>query len=230
MIAIIDYGMGNLRSVEKALEKLGHAAVITSDPAEIAAAERVILPGVGAFGAAMANLTAARDGQPPLSESVREVVKSGKPLLGICLGMQLLFESSDELGEHQGLGLLPGHVTRFDFNGDPTLKIPHMGWNELSFPRPTALMEGLSERVQVYFVHGYYCAPDDPAIIAATCDHGGPFCAAISADNVHATQFHPEKSGAAGLRILANFASIADCGLRIADYSGGGDAESGVRP
>jgi glutamine amidotransferase len=208
MIAIIDYGMGNLRSVEKALEKLGHAAVITSDAAEIAAAGRVVLPGVGAFGAAMANLNAPRDGQPPLAETVRAAVRSGKPFLGICLGMQLLYDTSDELGEHQGLGLLPGHVTRFDFDGDPALKIPHMGWNELSFPRATPLMEGLKDGDQVYFVHGYYCAPDDPSVIAATCDHGGSFCAAVSTGNVHAAQFHPEKSGAAGLRILANFAAL----------------------
>jgi imidazole glycerol-phosphate synthase subunit HisH len=209
MIAIIDYGMGNLRSVEKALEKLGHASVITSHASEIAAAERVILPGVGAFGAAMANLNASRDGRSPLSESVRDAVRSGKPFLGICLGMQLLFETSDELGEHRGLGLLPGRVFRFDFGGDRTLKIPHMGWNELAFPRPTPLMQGLTEGTQVYFVHGYYCAPNDPALIAATCDHGGPFCAAISAGNVHAVQFHPEKSGAAGLKILSNFAGFA---------------------
>jgi imidazole glycerol-phosphate synthase subunit HisH len=208
MIAIIDYGMGNLRSVEKALHKLGHAAEVTSDPAAIRRAERVILPGVGAFGAAMTNLRRAEPGSEPLAEVVRETVEAGKPLFGICLGMQLLLSESEELGRHRGLELVPGRVLKFDFDGDPFLKIPHMGWNELQFPRETPLFRGLEDGVQVYFVHSYYCAPDEPGVTAATCIHGVPFCAGLARDNLYAVQFHPEKSGAAGLRILDNFARL----------------------
>jgi imidazole glycerol-phosphate synthase subunit HisH len=208
MIAIIDYGMGNLRSVEKALHKLGHAAEVTSDPAAIARAERVILPGVGAFGAAMTNLRRAEPGTRPLAEAVRETVAAGKPFFGICLGMQLLLSESEELGRHEGLDLVRGQVRKFDFDGDPSLKIPHMGWNELHFPRDTPLFRGLEEGVRVYFVHSYYCAPQDPSVAAATCTHGRAFCAALVRDNVYAVQFHPEKSGGAGLRILDNFARL----------------------
>jgi len=208
MIAIVDYGMGNLRSVEKALHKLGHAAEVTSDAEVIRRAERVILPGVGAFGAAMANLAQAGDGAEPLSQTVLEAVQSGKPLFGICLGMQLLLTESEELGRHRGLDVVPGQVLRFQPNGDPTLKIPHMGWNRLSFPRETPLMAGLEDGVQVYFVHSFYCRPDDESVAAATCTHGQTFCAALARENVFAVQFHPEKSGAAGLRILDNFARL----------------------
>jgi glutamine amidotransferase len=205
MLAIIDYGMGNLRSVEKALHKLGHEAVVTPDPAEIASADRVILPGVGAFGAAMAHLREPV-GETTLAEAAKAAVRSGKPVMGICLGMQLLLSESEELGQHTGLDLIPGQVLRFQPNGDPDLKIPHMGWNALTFPRHTALMDGLEDGVQVYFVHSFYCAPADPSVTAATCVHGHPFCAAIAHENLFATQFHPEKSGAPGLRILDNFA------------------------
>lgn len=208
MIAIIDYGMGNLRSVEKALQKLGHPARVTSDPGEIAAAERVILPGVGAFGAAMAHLNAPREGGGTLAGAAREAAESGKPILGICLGMQLLLSESEELGTHRGLDLVPGKVVRFDNRGDVTLKIPHMGWNALHFPRRTALFAGLEEGAQVYFVHSFYCVPEDAGVAAATCTHGVSFCAALAKDNLHACQFHPEKSGAAGLRILDNFARL----------------------
>jgi glutamine amidotransferase len=215
MIAIVDYGMGNLRSVEKALQHLGHAAVISSDPAEIEAAERVILPGVGAFGAAMANLSRAerapaeRAPAAPLKDAVIQAARSGKPLLGICLGMQLFLSESDELGSHRGLELLPGRVTRFDFNGraaTAALKVPHMGWNALCFPRPCSLFEGLADGAMVYFVHSYCCIPDEPQLTASVTDHGGPFCSALWHENIFATQFHPEKSGAAGMRILDNFA------------------------
>ena len=208
MIAIIDYGMGNLRSVEKALHKLGHAAEVTSDPERIAGAERVILPGVGAFGAAMANLRRAEPGAAPLSDAVTAAIAAGRPFLGICLGMQLLLSESEELGRHRGLDVVPGAVRKLDFGGDPTLKIPHMGWNELRFPRETPLFAGLEEGVRVYFVHSFYCAPEDPAVVAAICTHGRPFCAALARGNVFAVQFHPEKSGAAGLRILDNFARL----------------------
>ncbi len=208
MIAIVDYGMGNLRSVEKALEKLGHPARVTADPAEIAAAGKVILPGVGAFGAAMAHLAPSLADRPSLGEAVRAAAASGKPVLGICLGMQLLLSESEELGRHRGLGLVPGQVLRFREPGDPSVKIPHMGWNELRFPRPTTLMAGLQEGVRVYFVHSYCCHPEDPAVAAATCEHGETFCAALETGNLYAVQFHPEKSGAAGLRILDNFARL----------------------
>lgn len=209
MIAIVDYGMGNLRSVEKALAHLGHAAQVTSDPDEVAAAERVILPGVGAFGAAMQHLTAAKDGRPALLEAVLEAARSGRPFLGICLGMQLLFTESEELGRHRGLDLIPGRVSQFDFAGRPdeaALKIPHMGWNRLSLRPDAPLFHGLDDGAMVYFVHSYYCLPDHPGVVSATADHGGPFCAALWQHNLFATQFHPEKSGAAGLRMLDNFA------------------------
>src|SRR5687768_13937168 len=209
MIAIVDYGMGNLRSVEKALQKLGHAALVTSDPGEIARAERVILPGVGAFGAAMEHLSAPSESGGSLGDAVTAAARSGRPFMGICLGMQLLLTASEELGSHRGLDLVPGQVLRFQSGGDPGLKIPHMGWNKLRFPRRTALFEGLEDGVQVYFVHSYCCRPDDPAVTAAVCTHGTEFCAALSAGSVHAAQFHPEKSGAAGLRILDNFARLA---------------------
>jgi glutamine amidotransferase len=208
MIAIVDYGMGNLRSVEKALHKLGHAAEVTSDPAVVVAAERVILPGVGAFGAAMANLTRAEDGKPSLAEAVAQAAESGRPFLGICLGMQLLLSESDEMGLHRGLDRVPGRVVKFDFGGDPTLKIPHMGWNELHFPHPSPLFAGLEPGTRVYFVHSYYCRPDAPEVVTATSPHGPEFCAALGRGNLHAVQFHPEKSGAAGLRILDNFARL----------------------
>jgi imidazole glycerol-phosphate synthase subunit HisH len=209
MIAIIDYGMGNLRSVEKALHKLGHAAEVTSDPRIIDGAARVVLPGVGAFGAAMANLRhGSEPGRQPLSEAVTRAVASGRPFLGICVGMQLLFSVSEELGKHSGLDVVPGEVLKFDFNGDPSLKVPHMGWNDLRFPRVCPLFEGLEEGVQVYFVHSYYCRPKEAGVTAATCEHGRSFCAGLWKGNIYATQFHPEKSGAAGLRILDNFARL----------------------
>jgi imidazole glycerol-phosphate synthase subunit HisH len=209
MIAIIDYGMGNLRSVQKALEKLGHAAVITAAPREIAAAERVILPGVGAFGAAMANLRRPTEEGPTLAEAVLQAIGSGRPFLGICLGMQLLLSESDELGHFTGLDVIPGRVPKFDFNGDPAaqaLKVPHMGWNALSPQQPAPLLRGVEPGAMVYFVHSYYCAPRDPGCVAATTEHGIPFCSVIWRDNVAATQFHPEKSGEVGLRLLNNFA------------------------
>lgn len=212
MIAVIDYGMGNLRSVQKALEKLGHTAEVTSDPATIAAADRLLLPGVGAFGAAMAHLAQGEEGRPPLLEIVRtaaqEALIGGRPFLGICLGMQLLFPGSEESSGVAGLGVVPGRVRRFDAAAHPELKIPHMGWNTLRFPRASAHCEGLREGASVYFVHSYYCEPSDPRITAATAEHGIEFCAALAIGNVFATQFHPEKSGAPGLQILDNFARM----------------------
>ena len=199
MIAIIDYGMGNLRSVQKAFEAVGHAAEVTCDPATIRRADRVILPGVGAFADAAAELK--RTG---LGEAFREAVARGVPCLGVCLGLQLLFDWSEEDGRHEGLGLLPGKVVRFEHK--PGLKIPHMGWNTLKALRPAPLLEGIGPEPSVYFVHSYHAEADNPADVAATSDHGGPFTAMVWRDNLCACQFHPEKSQKVGLAMYANFA------------------------
>ncbi|MBE5804959.1 MAG: imidazole glycerol phosphate synthase subunit HisH [Clostridiales bacterium] len=196
MIAIIDYGMGNLRSVQKAFEFLGFEAVITDEAATIAAADHVVLPGVGAFCDAMARLR-----ETGLDQSVIEAARSGKPLLGICLGMQMMFEHSGENGFYDGLGLLPGTITRFEECG---LKIPHMGWNTLS-TRDCPLFDKGDDPC-VYFVHSYCMADVSDDFTAATCDYGQTFTAAVCRGNVMATQFHPEKSGGAGLRMLRRFA------------------------
>lgn len=201
MIAIIDYGMGNLRSVQKGFEKVGHQAVVTSDPAQVAAADRVVLPGVGAFEDAIAELR-----RLGLDRVVRETVDSGKPFLGICLGLQLLFDVSYENGRHAGLGIIPGEVVRFELPQEYT--VPHMGWNQLAIRRPAPILNGLNEGVYVYFVHSYYVVPKDADVIATETDYGGPFCSMIWRDNVFATQFHPEKSQSDGLRILKNFAEL----------------------
>jgi glutamine amidotransferase len=200
-IAIIDYQMGNLRSVQKGFEKVGHSATITSDPIELEKADRVVLPGVGAFGDAMAELR-RRD----LVQPIRDAVDSGKPFLGICLGLQLLFDVGYEGGEFEGLGILRGKVVRFDL--PPTLKVPHMGWNQCAIKQPAPVLEGLADGTFFYFVHSYYAVPDDPNVVTLEADYGHPFCAAVWRDNLFATQFHPEKSQADGLRILKNFAEL----------------------
>ncbi len=201
MISIVDYGMGNLRSVQKGFEKVGHQALITSDPAEVAAAEKVVVPGVGAFEDAMAELK--RRG---LIGPVREAIESDKPFLGICLGLQLLFDVSYEHGRHEGLGIIPGEVVRFEL---PTeYSIPHMGWNQITIPRRAPILEGIDEGAYFYFVHSYYVAPKQQDVIAAETDYGGPFCAMVWRSNLFATQFHPEKSQADGLKILKNFAEL----------------------
>jgi imidazole glycerol-phosphate synthase subunit HisH len=201
MIAIIDYGMGNLRSVQKALEKVGSSAVITSDPAQVAAADKVVLPGVGAFEDAISELHRLN-----LDRPVLDAVHSGKPFLGICLGLQLLFDVSFENGRHKGLGVVPGEVVRFELPKD--FSVPHMGWNQLNIRKPTPLLDGLGDGTYVYFVHSYYVVPEDKSVVAAETDYGGPFCSMIAFDNVYATQFHPEKSQSDGLRILKNFAEL----------------------
>ena len=193
--------MGNLRSVQKGFEKVGHPAVITSDPEQLKLATKIVLPGVGAFGDAMAELR-RRD----LIEPIREAIYSGKPFLGICLGLQLLFETGDEGGKHEGLGVLPGKVVRFNLPAE--YKVPHMGWNELQIRRPAPILTGLTEGTHVYFVHSYYVVPKDASVIATETDYGGPFCSMIWRENLYATQFHPEKSQASGLRILRNFAEL----------------------
>ena len=201
MIAIIDYGMGNLRSVQKALEAVGQGATVTSDPDRVRRASKVILPGVGAFADAIAELR--RTG---LGEAFVEAVKAGKPCLGVCLGLQLLFDVSEEDGEHRGLGLIPGRVVRFD--PEPGLKVPHMGWNTLQVRKPSPLLLGIEPGPSVYFVHSYYARPDDPADIVAESDHPRPFAAMVDRENLIATQFHPEKSQRVGLAMYANFAGL----------------------
>jgi glutamine amidotransferase len=199
MIAIIDYGMGNLRSVQKGFERVGHQAVVTSDPAVVAQADKVVLPGVGAFEDAMAELRARGMVRPVLA-----AIDAGKPFLGICLGLQLLFDVGYENGRHEGLGVLRGEVLRFELPRD--FSVPHMGWNQLEIRRRPPALEGLAEGTFVYFVHSYYVVPQDPAVVATETDYGGRFCSSIWRENVFATQFHPEKSQADGLRILKNFA------------------------
>lgn len=201
MIAIIDYGMGNLRSVQKAIESVGHAAEITSDPDRVRQASKVILPGVGAFADAVQELD--RTG---LGEAFREAVRVGKPCLGVCLGLQLLFDHSEEDGEHRGLCLLPGRVVRF--TPAPGLKIPHMGWNTLRVLRPVPLLNGINLAPSVYFVHSYHAVAARHEDVAAEADHPGPFPAIVWRDNLMACQFHPEKSQAVGLAMYSNFVSL----------------------
>ncbi len=201
MIAIIDYGMGNLRSVQKAFEAVGHPADVTSDPDRLRQADKVILPGVGAFADAIAELR--RTG---LGEAFTEAVRAGKPCLGVCLGLQLLFDASEEDGLHEGLGLLPGRVVRFEHA--PGLKIPHMGWNTLRILRPAPILKNLGPDPSVYFVHSYHASASNPSDVAAESDHGGPFPAVVWRDNLMACQFHPEKSQRIGLAMYANFASL----------------------
>ncbi len=201
MIAIIDYGMGNLRSVQKALEAVGHHADVTCDPDRVRHADKVILPGVGAFADAIGELR--RTG---LGEAFTEAVRAGKPCLGVCLGLQLLFEFSEEDGVHQGLGLMPGRVVRFP--SVPGLKIPHMGWNTLQIRRPVPLLRGLEPEPSVYFVHSYHARPSNPEDVAAESLYPDPFAALVWRDNLMACQFHPEKSQKVGLAMYANFAAL----------------------
>ena len=204
MIAIIDYGMGNLRSVQKGFEKIGHEAVVTADPQVVLQADRIVLPGVGAFRDCMHNLE-----QAGFVEPILKVIAEGRPFLGICVGMQLLFTDSVEFGLYSGLNVIPGHVLRFPDQmmvAGEKLKVPQMGWNQISFKRRPPAFAGVEDDSNVYFVHSYYVKPDDSSIIATTTDYGIEFCSSVWKDNVVATQFHPEKSQAIGLKILKNFA------------------------
>lgn len=201
MTAVIDYDAGNIKSVEKALLKLGEQAVITRDREVILNADRVILPGVGAFGAAMEKLRSYG-----LEEVIHKTVEKGTPFLGICLGLQLLFEESEESEGVEGLGLLPGKIVRF--SEDNGLKIPHIGWNSLKFPRPGRLFSGVPEESYVYFVHSYYLKAEEEAIVTATAEYGELVHASVEKDNIFACQFHPEKSSEVGLTILKNFINI----------------------
>ncbi|MGI9429827.1 MAG: imidazole glycerol phosphate synthase subunit HisH [Bythopirellula sp.] len=199
MITIIDYQMGNLRSVQKGFERVGHAAEITSDPAVIAAASKLVLPGVGAFADAIGELR-----RRELVEPIREAVAGGKPFLGVCLGLQLLFDCSYEDGEHEGLGILSGEVRRFDVPRE--YKVPHMGWNQVHYRQPPPIFAGIEDQTHFYFVHSYYVVPQDDTVVAGQANYPQPFCAMVWRDNLFATQFHPEKSQSAGLRVLQNFA------------------------
>jgi glutamine amidotransferase len=195
-IAVLDYGIGNLRSAQKALQHVGADAVLTADPAEVASAAGVVLPGVGAFGPCMDAIERAG-----LDKVARDAVASGRPFLGICIGMQLLYERSEEEPGRAGLGILPGTIRRLPGG----VKHPQMQWNVLEVVRPSAVLDGLPDPAWVYFVHSY--APDDMAHVVATCEYGGTVVAAVERGNVAATQFHPEKSGAVGLGVLAAFVS-----------------------
>jgi imidazole glycerol-phosphate synthase subunit HisH len=199
MIAIVDYGMGNLRSVQKAFQRVGYDAEITASPQRVLEASHVALPGVGAFGEAMANLQSAG-----MVDVLRQVA-ADRPFIGICLGQQLLFEESEEMGHHEGLGILPGKVVRF--NGP--LKVPHMGWNQINILRHSPLLAGVNDGDFAYFVHSYYVAPVDSSVILTSTDYGVSFASIVGRDQLFGIQFHPEKSQAVGLRMLANFAALS---------------------
>jgi glutamine amidotransferase len=200
-IVIVDYGMANLRSVQKAFERVEARAEITSDPARVAAADKLVLPGVGAFRDAIARLR-----ETGLDRPITEHIDKGRPFLGICLGLQLLFTRSYEDGIHEGLDVLAGDVVRFP--DVPGLKVPHMGWNQLRFRSDCPLFRGLPDGSAVYFVHSYYAAPRDGTLTSAEADYPTPFTAAVWRDNLFATQFHPEKSQTVGLTMLKNFAQL----------------------
>ena len=202
MVAIIDYDAGNIKSVEKALHYLGEEAVITRDRDTILGADRVILPGVGAFGDAMEKLRTYE-----LDKVIQEVIAQNTPFLGICLGLQLLFESSEESEGVEGLGILKGKVVRLPEESD--LKIPHIGWNSLKYPNPGRLFTGIAEDSYVYFVHSYYLQAKDPSIVTATTEYGTLIHASVEQGNVFACQFHPEKSSEVGMQILKNFLTIS---------------------
>ena len=216
MRAIVDYGRGNLRSVQNGFRHIGVAAEVSGDPEMIAKADGVVFPGVGAFRDCMHNLA-----ERGLDEALRQVIDAGKPVLAICVGMQALLSESEEFGTTPGLDIVTGQVRRFqpttphrsphDITSQPQaqrLKVPHMGWNQLRLHRPCPLLDGLPERVYTYFVHSYYAIPAEPAVVVASTDYGGEFASVLWRDNLYATQFHPEKSQTWGLRILRNFAHL----------------------
>ncbi len=203
MIAVVDYGMGNLRSVSKALEHVGAEVVVTSKPEDVASAEGVVLPGVGAFRDAVRNLK-----ELDLWKAVLKSIDSGRPFLGICLGLQLLFERSYEFGETEGLGVVKGEVVRFELPDG--YKIPHMGWNQIYKKKESKLLDGIDDGDFFYFVHSYYVKPEEENAVLTTTDYGIDFVSSIELDNVFATQFHPEKSQKVGLKLLENFVRIVN--------------------
>ena len=202
-IAIIDYGMANLRSVQKAFEHVGTHAQIISQPEQVEQADKIVLPGVGAFADAIRTLR-----EKELAEPIIRHIQRGKPFLGICLGLQMLVDVSYEDGEHRGLGVIKGKCMRFDVDETMGLKVPHMGWNQLNARKPSPILRDLPAGCGVYFVHSYHVVPDDQSVIATTTDYGQPFVSSIWRDNLVATQFHPEKSQKVGMQILANFAEM----------------------
>ena len=206
MIAIIDYDMGNLRSVQKAFEAVGHKAMVTRNRQAIADASHVVLPGVGAFGDCMRNLQTYE-----LVEPITQSIKTGNPFLGICLGLQLLFTESTEFGSHRGLGIIPGKVVRFSLPPETsqTMKIPHMGWNAIIKRKPSFMLDGVPDGSYMYFVHSYYVVPDDPDVMCTSTDYAGSFASSVVRDNIFGCQFHPEKSQAEGLRLFRNFGAMS---------------------
>jgi glutamine amidotransferase len=201
---MIDYGASNIRSAQKAFEAVGASVELTADPDIVLGARKLVLPGVGAFGAGIHALR-ERD----LDSAVKTAVANGIPLLGICLGMQFLFEESDEMGQHEGLGLIPGHVTRFNFVGEENLggsyKVPHMGWNQIEYDHAHPLLKDVPSGSHTYFVHSYYCVPTHKEDIVAITQYGLQFTSIVSRDNVHGIQFHPEKSQKRGLQLIKNY-------------------------
>jgi imidazole glycerol-phosphate synthase subunit HisH len=203
-VAIIDYGVGNLRSVEKAFAATGCEAIVTGDEAELRAAEKLVLPGVGAFAACMKALS-----ERGFDRLVRDKAQAGTPLLGVCVGMQLLFDESEEFGSTPGLGLLRGRVRRFETD----LVVPHVGWNRIHQKQSHPLFDGIADGSFCYFVHSFYCEPSDENVIAGETEYGAPYASVVAADNICGVQFHPEKSQDVGLRMLGNFAeSVFICG------------------
>ena len=196
---IIDYGAGNLRSVAKALEKVGAEPIVTDDPQKVSRARALVLPGVGAGDAAMREL-----GQRGLVEPIMDYARSGRPFLGVCLGMQILLDTSEE-GDSRCLGLVPGTVKRLP----PGVKVPHMGWNQVDLAREHPVFDGIPNGANFYFVHSYYAEPEDPSVVLGTTEYNVPFCSVIAQENLVATQFHPEKSGTLGVRIYENFVRFA---------------------
>lgn len=208
MIAIVDYGMGNLRSVSKSFQSQGSQAIVTRDPKEILTADGLVLPGVGAFGDCVNNLN-----DYGLISPIKEYIASGKPFLGICLGLQVLFEESEESPGAKGLGIFKGKVVRFPDFKEEGLKVPHMGWNEIKIVKDTPVLNDIPQDSWFYFVHSYYPAPEDDSISAVKTTYGFEFTAAVCVDNIFASQFHPEKSSTLGLRIVHNFAGL--CGEKL---------------
>ena len=206
MLTIIDYGAGNLRNVVMAFRRVGLEARLTAEAHEVRQARALVLPGVGAFGDCVGNLRALN-----LEDAICEAIRDGVPFLGICVGLQLLFEVSEEMGEHRGLGVLAGRVRRFADG----LTVPHMGWNQLHQTAPVPLWQGVPQDSYVYFVHSYYAVPEDPTVVAATTDYGSPYASAVAQGNLYAIQFHPEKSQDVGEQILRNFAVQA--GIKAGD-------------
>jgi len=203
MIAIVDVCSGNLRSVERAVARAGGDVAVTRDAQTVRRADKIVVPGQGAFGMFMRGLV-----ERGLGDAIREAIASGRPFLGICLGMQVLFESSEEQGPCDGLGVIPGRVVRIA-PAAPHIKVPHIGWNRVVHHRPDPMLAGVADGAHVYFDHSYHAVPDDPAIVALDSDHGIPITAAIRKDNIFACQFHPEKSQTVGLQILRNFVERA---------------------